>query len=119
MSNINQPGAGIFTLIAEVIGDVATMSRNARLRRLARRADRAGDDLAELEQELARERHRAWLAAVERQARENRWAGEYNSVRKRVCLPAPFTPISSATEAQARAALSGKRRNPLDQRKFR
>jgi hypothetical protein len=100
MSNINQPGAGIFTAVVDVFCDVATSAQNARLRRLARRAERAGEDLAELEAQLARERHRAWLEAVERQARVNRWAGD-------------------ATEAQARAALSGKRPNPLDQRKFR
>ena len=100
MSATNQPGAGIFTALAEALVDMSTMARNARLRRLARRAERAGEGLASLDERLARERHQAWLAAVERQARENRWAGD-------------------ATEAQARAALSGKRPNPLDQRKFR
>jgi hypothetical protein len=100
MSNMNQPGGGIFTALVEVFCDVSTMVSNARLRRLARRAECAGEGFAELDERIARERHRAWLEAVERQARENRWAGD-------------------ATEAQARAALSGKRRNPLDQRKFR
>src|SRR6516165_7818001 len=100
MSAMNQPGAGILTALAEVLVDATTMARNARMRRLARRAERASEGLAALDEQLARERHRAWLAAVERQARENRWAED-------------------ATEAQARAALSGKRPNPLDERKFR
>jgi len=98
--SVNQPGAGILTALAEVLVDATTMARNARMRRLARRAERASEGLAALDEQLARERHRAWLAAVERQARENRWAED-------------------ATEAQARAALSGKRPNPLDRRKFR
>jgi hypothetical protein len=96
----NQPGTGFLTALAEGLIDMRTKSRNARLRNLTRRLERAGEGLAELEELLARERHRRWLAEVERQARENRWAGD-------------------ATEAQARAALSGKRPNPLDQRKFR
>jgi hypothetical protein len=100
MSMMNQPGAGAFTALCEVFGEVMTSAHNARARRLARRVERAGEDLGLLEEEIARERHRAWLAAVERQARENRWAGD-------------------ATEAQARAALSGKRPNPIDERKFR
>ena len=100
MSMMNQPGAGPLTTLCEVLGDVATMSSNARAKRLARRVERMSEDLGAVEEEIARQRHRAWLAAVERQARENRWAGD-------------------ATEAQARAALSGKRPNPLDRRKFR
>jgi hypothetical protein len=102
---MDRPGAGVFTAITETLCDVVTMSRNTRQRRLLRRAERIGDDvarleddLARLEEQLARERHRAWLAAVERQSREIQ--------------------AGPASEAQARAALSGKRRNPLDERKF-
>ena len=44
MSNMNQPGAGIFTALVEILGDTVTMASNARLRRLARRTERIGEE---------------------------------------------------------------------------
>jgi hypothetical protein len=99
MSLMDQPGAGIFTALAEVFCDTVDMARNGSLNRQLKRAAREAERENRRAEERAEKRHRAWLAAVERQAAE-RQAGD-------------------ATEAQARAALSGKRRNPLDHRKFR
>jgi len=93
------PQAGIFSILGGVIVDAITISRNASLNRQARRAARAAEDEARREEQRARERRRRWLAAVESQMSRGD-AGD-------------------ATEAQARAALSGGRRNPLDERKFR
>jgi hypothetical protein len=92
----SSPGA----MLGSIIADVVTMSRNAALKRRERRAARIAEEQARLEEERARRRRRAWLAAVERQARETRWAG-------------------NASEAEAHAALAGRRRNPLDRRRFR
>jgi hypothetical protein len=100
MGLMDQPGAGLFSLIADVFIDVGTAASNASLKRRAKRALRAAELENRLAEERARAQRRAWLAAVKRQARENRWAGD-------------------ASEAEARAALAGKRPNPLDQRKFR
>jgi hypothetical protein len=99
MGVMDRPGAGPVAFLADVIGDVFMIARNASLNRDLKRAAREAERENRRAEERGRKRHRAWLAAVERQAAE-RWAGD-------------------ATEAQARAALSGKRPNPLDKRKFR
>jgi hypothetical protein len=95
----NDPQAGILTILGGVVADVVTLSRNGSLDRQARRAARAAEQEARLEERRARERRRRWVAAVEQQMSRGD-AGD-------------------ATETQARAALSGRRRNPLDERKFR
>src|ERR1700758_5545057 len=98
MSNETACG-GLFSAFGELVGYALTRGGNGSLKRQLKRAMREAERENRLAEERAEKRHRAWLAAVGRQAAE-RQAGD-------------------ATEAQARAALSGKRRNPLDHRKFR
>src|SRR5580704_14254503 len=97
----NAPGAGPHTLLAQLVADIVTTSQNAWRNGQARSAVRAAEHEARLAEARARERRRAWLAAVQRQAAQ-RVAGD-------------------ASEAETRAVLGGHggRRNPLDDRKFR
>jgi hypothetical protein len=101
MSMMNQPGAGIFTALSEVFVDTATAIQTARLKREAQRAARGAKREAELAEQRAAKRQRAWLRKMQRQARE-RWAGD-------------------ASREDARRLLGGRggRHNALDQRKFR
>jgi hypothetical protein len=87
---------GPLTILAEAI---VTATQGASLSWQARRLARAAELQARIEERRARERRRRWREVVEKQMSRGD-AGD-------------------ATEAQARAALSGKRPNPLDQRKFR
>jgi len=101
MSMMNQPGAGIFTMLSEMVVDTTTAIQNARLRREAKRAMAKANREAELAEQRANERQRAWLRLMQRQAAERR-AGD-------------------ASRDDVRRLLSGQsgRRNPLDSRKFR
>lgn len=101
MSLMDQPGASVFSLLADVLIDGTTAIQTARLKREAKRAARAAKREAELAAQRAAERQRAWLRMMQRQARERR-AGD-------------------ATREDARRLLGGRggRRNPLDKRKFR
>jgi hypothetical protein len=101
MSLMNQPGAGIFTALCEIVVDTATAIQLRRLKREAERAMRDAKREAQLAEQRANERQRTWLRMMQRQARE-RWSGD-------------------ASREDARRLLNGRgeRRNPLDQRKFR
>jgi hypothetical protein len=101
MSMMNQPGAGIFTMLGEMLCDTMTAVQTSRLKRQAKRAMRDAERETRLAEQRANERQRAWLRMMQRQAQERR-AGD-------------------GSREDARRLLGGRsgRRNPLDQRKFR
>jgi len=66
MSMMNQPGSSIFTMLSEIFVDTATAIQNARLMPEAKRAAGKANREAELAEQRANERQRAWLRLMQR-----------------------------------------------------
>jgi hypothetical protein len=90
-----EPQGGPLTFLAELVIDAINLARSSGNTRAAKAAERENRRA----EEESRRRRRAQLAAVQRQA-ARRSAG-------------------NASEAEAHAALAGKRRNLLEGRRFR